>query len=297
MNTQMNRREFVTGTAAGLLCASLPLEAVPSTARPICTFEKPLLFLNNADLAETMATLGFTTIEAAVRKGGRVLPKNVANDLPRFQDDLRKRGVEITIIATDINTGDQPFDEMVLRTAAKLGIQRYRMMFYPYDARKPILPQLDAFAAKLPALVDLNRQLGLTAIYQIHSGMDRVGACVWDIYSLIKGFDPKAIGIGFDIQHATIEGGLSWPIQFKLVESHLAVVYVKDFVWEKSAVRDVPLGQGQVNHGKFFPLLRQTAFTGPICLHVEYLEGKENERAIKNAMAQDLATLRAWLET
>jgi sugar phosphate isomerase/epimerase len=272
------------------------LEAAPSAPRPIFTFEKPLLFLNNTELAETMATLGFAGIEAAVRKGGRVLPKNVETDLPRFQEDLRKRGVEIGIIATDINTGDEPYDELVLRTAAKLGIRRYRMMFYPYDVSKPILPQLDAFAAKLPALVELNRQLGMTAIYQIHSGSDRVGACVWDIYGLIKGFDPKAIGIGFDIHHAMIEGGLSWPIQFKLVESHLAAVYVKDFVWEKGAVKDVPLGRGQVSR-KFFQLLRQTAFTGPICLHVEYLEGKENERAIKDALAQDLATLRTLLET
>ncbi len=294
MNTQMNRRDFVAGAAAGLLCATLPLQAAPPTVRPISTFEKPLLFLSNTELAETMSTLGFAGIEAAVRKGGRVMPEKVATDLPRFQDDLRKRGVEITIIATDINTGDQPYDELVLRTAAKLGIRRYRMMFYPYDVRKPILPQLDAFAAKLPALVELNRQLGLTAIYQIHSGMDRVGACSWDIYSLIKGFDPKAIGIGFDIHHATIEGGLSWPIQFKLVESHLAAVYVKDFVWEKGAVKDVPLGHGQVSR-KFFDLLRQTAFNGPILLHEEYFEGKAHEREVKKALAQDLATLRSWL--
>jgi L-ribulose-5-phosphate 3-epimerase UlaE len=75
----------------------------------------------------------------------------------------------------------------------------------------------------------------------------------------------------------------------------LAVVYVKDFVWEKGAVKEVPLGHGQVSR-KFFQLLRQTAFNGPICLHEEYFEGKEHEREIKAALTQDLATLRSWLE-
>jgi sugar phosphate isomerase/epimerase len=292
----MNRRQFVAGASAGLLCAALPLAAAPPTARRVCAFEKPFHFLSDSDLAATMAMLGFSGIEATVRSGGRVLPRNVEDDLPRFQDELRKRGVEITIIATDINSADQSRAELVLRTAAKLGIHRYRMQWYRYDTRKPILPQLDIIAAKLPPLVDLTRQLGMTAIYQNHCGPDMVGAPIWDIHRLIKDFDTRTIGFGFDIHHATVEGGLSWPIQFKLVESHLAAVYVKDFVWDKGKVKDAPLGDGQVDP-KFFQLLRQTGFSGPLCLHVEYVEGRKNEDALENAFAKDLATLRSWIGT
>ncbi len=296
MNTQMNRREFVAGTGAGLLCAALPLDAAPATARPICAFEKPLAFLSNADLAAAMSALGFSGIEAAIREGGRVLPKNVENDLPRFQDDLRKRGVEITIMATDINAADQPYAERVLRTAAKLGIRRYRMKYFRYDASQAILPQLDAVAAKLPALVALTRELGMTAIYQNHSGADRVGAPIWDMHSLLKDFDAKTIGFGFELHHAMVEGGLSWPIQLKLVESHLAAVYVSDFIWDKGVNKDVPLGEGLVDR-KFFQLLRQTGFAGPMCLQVEYLDDNQNEQTLKNAFRKDLATLRSLLES
>jgi sugar phosphate isomerase/epimerase len=295
MQTSMNRRKFVAGTSAGLVCAALQLDAAPPFGQRICAFEKPLQFLSYTDLAETMAMIGVSGIEATVRAGGHVLPKNVEEDLPRLHEALQKRGLEITIIATDINAVDQPRADLVLRTAAKLGIRHYRMQWYHYDMRKPILPQLDEFAVKLPPLAQLTRELKMSALYHNHSGTDIVGAPIWDIYGLLKNYDPKTIGIGFDIHHATVEGGLSWPIQFKLIASHLAAVYVKDFVWEKGAVKDVPLGDGQVDR-KFFPMVRDLGFTGPICLHVEYLEGKK-EDVLANAFGRDLATLRSWLKS
>ena len=294
MRSSLSRRRFLAGASAGLLCAAAELRAAPPSGRRICAFDKPLHFLDDTDLATTMAMLGFNGIEATVREGGRVLPRKVEEDLPRLCDAMAKRGLEITIIATDINDATQPRAELVLRTAAKLGIRRYRMAWYRYEPARPIPAQLEIIATRLPALVDLTRELGMTAIYQNHSGADIVGAPVWDIYGLLKDFDPRVIGIGFDVHHAMVEGGLSWPIQFKLIQSHLAAVYVKDFVWDKGKVKDVPLGDGQVDR-KFFPMLRQTPFTGPICLHVEYLEGKKNEDALENAFGTDLATLRSWL--
>jgi sugar phosphate isomerase/epimerase len=311
----MNRREFVAGTGASLLCAAADLRAATPVSKRICAFDKPLASLDNEELAAMLGTLGFAGVEASVRAGGRVLPERVEDDLPRLRDVLAKRGVEISIIATDINSANQPHAEKVLRTAAKLGIRHYRMAWYRYDLSKPILPQLDDIAAKLPALVDfkthggkmlpfrhglprigtdLTREIGMTAIYQNHSGADTVGAPIWDIFSVLKNYDPRTIGIGFDIHHAKVEGGLSWPIQFKLVQSHLAAVYVKDFVWDHGAVKDVPLGEGVVGR-KFFDMLRQTDFDGPICLHVEYLEGEKNGEVIENALRKDLKTLRSLL--
>jgi sugar phosphate isomerase/epimerase len=262
--------------------------------RRICAFEKPLLFLNDTELATLMGRLGFSGVEATVRAGGRISPKNVESDLPRLRDALAKEGLELTIIATDINGVDQPDAERVLRTAAKLGVRRYRMAWFKYDLSKAILPQLDALAARLPALVDLTRELGMTAIYQNHSGADTVGAPVWDMYQLLKGFDPGVMGIAFDIHHAMVEGGLCWPVQFKLVQSHLAAVYVKDFVWDGAVVKDVPLGEGRVDR-KFFSMLRESGFNGTICLHVEYMEGVKDEEAMRKAYGRDLATLQSLL--
>jgi sugar phosphate isomerase/epimerase len=298
----VSRRSFLSNVAA-----ASALSAVPSLLRAeeakgtshlnkvkICAFEKPLQFLSFDELAELMKELGFDGIEAAVRPNGHVLPENVEEDLPRFHAALQKRGLEITILTSGINSVDSPHAEKVLRAAAKLGVKRYRMLWFQYDLAKPILPQLDAFRPKLKNLAALNRELGLTALYQNHSGDKMVGAPLWDIYELIKDFSPKEIALAYDIRHAAVEGGLSWPIQFNLVKSHLGSVFVKDFAWENRKVKNVPLGEGVVDQ-KVFTLLKETNFSGPISLHVEYLDGKKDKKLLAEAFKKDLATLRGWL--
>ncbi|MDB6028128.1 MAG: Xylose isomerase-like barrel [Verrucomicrobiales bacterium] len=300
MKHAFSRRDFLTRTAAvsslALVAPNLLGETpAPKSKYKFCAFEKPLQFLSYDELAELMASIGLDGIEAAVRDKGHVLPEKVEQDLPRMHEALKKRGLEISILTSSINSVESPHAEKVLRTAAKLGIKRYRLLWYAYDLSKPILPQLDAIRPKLAKLVALNRELGLTALYQNHSGDKMVGAPLWDIYSLIKDFDPKEMALAYDIRHATVEGGLSWPIQFNLVKSHLGAVCVKDFVWDQGKVKNVPLGEGVVDK-KFFTMLKETKFDGPVSVHVEYLEHSKDKNAIGEAFRKDLVTTKSWLE-
>ena len=296
-----NRRDFLKQTtAAALALAALPVASSPAALADnkklpwkFCAFEKPLLFLNYDETAEIFAELGFDGIEAAVRPGGHVLPERVEEDLPKFVEALKKRGLEITVLTSGINSASQPHTEKVLRTAAKLGIQRYRMDWWSYDLKRPIQAQLDALRPQLKDLAVLNRALGVTGLYQNHAGANHVGAVVWDIFSLIREHDPKDLALAFDIRHATVEAGLSWPLLFQLVKSHLGVAYFKDFVWEQDKVKNVPLGEGRVDK-KYAALLKESGFAGPISLHVEYGEGKD-KKVFADAFRKDLATLRAWM--
>ncbi|MBI3463641.1 MAG: hypothetical protein HY000_11375 [Planctomycetes bacterium] len=109
----------------------------------------------------------------------------------------------------------------------------------------------------------------------------------------MKDHPADVLGIAFDIRHATVEGGLAWPIHFNLVRPHLGIVYVKDFAWHGRRAENVPLGAGQVDR-KFFTQLQKSGYTGPISVHVEYLE-QAGVRENAEALRTDLATLRAWL--
>lgn len=299
--TTLNRRDFVKQTTlAALAAATLP--AATSFAAPVaggklpwkfCAFEKPLLFLNYDDTADVFAELGFDGIEAAVRPGGHVVPERVEEDLPKFTAALKKRGLEITVLTSNISQADQPHAEKTLRTAAKLGIKRYRLDWWRYDLKQPIPAQLEALRPRLKELAVLNRSLGLTGLYQNHAGANMVGAPLWDIYSLIREHDPRDVALAFDIRHATVEGGLSWEIQFNLVKSHLGVAYFKDFVWEGRKVKNVPLGSGLVDP-KFGGVLRNSGFAGPISLHVEYGSGTDKQVFV-DAFRRDFKTLREWL--
>src|ERR1041385_6630902 len=243
----INRRDFVKQTALAALAASVSpaLAAEKKLPWKFCAFEKPLLFLSYDETADLFAELGFDGIEAAVRPSGHVLPERVEEDLPKFVEALKKRGLEITILTSGIGSATQPHAEKVLRTAAKLGIKRYRTDWWSYDLKKPIWPQVEALRSVAKELAALNRAVGITGLYQNHAGYQRVGASVWDVFEVIKDCDPKDLGLAFDIRHATGEAGLSWPILFNLVKSHIGAAYFKDFVWDGNNTKNVPLRTGR----------------------------------------------------
>ncbi|MDQ6759998.1 MAG: sugar phosphate isomerase/epimerase, partial [Acidobacteriota bacterium] len=123
-------------------------------------------------------------------------------------------------------------------------------------------------------------------------------------------FDPKAVGINYDIGHATIEGGSGgWIDSFRVTGPYLRGVAVKDCIWAKDTKGNwkskfVPLGQGMVKLKEFFTMLQARDFQGPFQLHFEYpLGGAENGAKILKvpkedvfaAMKADLLMLRALM--
>ena len=299
-----SRRRFL-GSAVATAVATATLSAERLSAernRPnqkskdnkICAFIKFIQSLPYRQLAETVAELGFDGIEATVRDGGQVLPERVEDDLPKLVEALDDCGLKITIMASSVNSISQPHTKKVLRTAAALGITRYRLAYYRYNLRRPILMQLTELKSELADLVSFHRELGLQGLYQNHSGATTVGSAIWDLEKLLRGYHPKDLAIAFDIRHATVEGGLAWPLHFQLMKPHLGAVYVKDFNWDRGrSPQNAPLGTGQVNP-KFFADVKAAEFSGPISLHVEYLHQggvAANIEALKN----DLATLKeSW---
>ena len=81
----------------------------------------------------------------------------------------------------------------------------------------------------------------MTGLIQNHSGDGYVGSAVWDIHALIEKIDPRDLGVHFDIGHATVEAGLSWPTSFALVKDRVGAVIVKDFSGSTRRVAAAPL--------------------------------------------------------
>ena len=298
INSAIDRREFVSralaATSVGAimgLSASANEEAASSFR--ICAFEKYLQELSYEELADTIADLGFVGIEATVRSGGHVEPERVEDELPKLVEALRKRDLEVTTMASDVLNPDQPLTDKVLRTAAGLGVKSYRMGFYKYDLTRPIIVQLEEIRPGLNELAAFNRELGISALYQNHSDAKHVGATLWDLYLLIKDIPQSEISCAFDIRHATIEAGLSWPVLYDVMKPHIGALYVKDFDWKGKKAEHVPLGTGRVDP-KFFEIIKQDNFQGPVSLHVEYLENGSTQENI-DALRRDLNVLRGWL--
>ena len=195
----MNRRKFITTAAA--------LAATPALARTgrntLSVFTKPLQMLPYDQLADVMAKLGFDGIEGTIRPGGQITPEKVPDELPKMMAALRQRKLEMTIMASGVNDPRDKLSVRQLEVAAKLGIKRYRMKYFKYDLAKPVARQLDEIRPQLKDLVALNKELGLQAVYQNHSGRNYIGAPLWDLWLLFKEHPVQHLAVALDTGHTT----------------------------------------------------------------------------------------------
>src|SRR5687767_1828070 len=234
----ISRRSFLGATGMGVgAVAAFGAETAREPARhrfKVIGFIKPFQKRPFDEIADFAKEAGWDGVECPLRKGGSIEPEAAEEKLPAFVEAMRKRQLEVPVLATDVEDASDRVSQTLLKTASKLGVKRYRMKHYYYDLQKPIAPQLKTFGAKLRDLAQLNGELGVQGTVQNHSGKNYFGAPIWDLWELMRDLDPKRMGIFFDIGHATIEGGYAWPIHAKLAEPLLSVVSVKDFVWAKN---------------------------------------------------------------
>lgn len=296
--SDIDRRRFIGTAAAAVAAAGVSgklavADSAAATQPHLCSFIKFVQSLSYNDMAAAIKDVGFDGIESTVRKKGHVLPERVEEDLPKQMEACKKHGLDITMATTDVLNVDTPHAEKVLKTCADLGIKMYRMGFYRYDTKRGVMEQLDEIRPRVKELAAMNRELGIAAVYQNHSGNNFVGSPLWDVRYLLEGIPVSEIGSAFDIRHATVEGGLSWALDYDVMKPYIGAVYAKDFVWDDKNAKHVPLGTGRVD-GKFFKLHQQSGINCPISLHVEYL-GKGTAQENLDAMTRDLKVLRKWL--
>ena len=306
----IHRREFIKTTTTAIAASALlaPSRAAEENRFKLIGFIKPFQKLSYTQIADVVAEIGWSGIECPVRAGGTIEPAKAEDELPRLVEALKKNGLELNVVASDVEDAKDPLTRSVLRTAGGLGIKHYRLKHYYYDLSKPIAPQLEGFKAKVRELAALNSELKIQGSIQNHSGKNYVGAPVWDIWEIVKDQDRNAMAAYFDIGHATLEGGQSWPLHAKLVEPILGVVSVKDFVWKRVEPKQndrqstkaknhwrsewCPLGEGMVRP-EFFTSLRKSGFNGPISQHFEYEVG--SGQGMIQAMKKELGVLKEWL--
>jgi sugar phosphate isomerase/epimerase len=305
---ELSRRAVLAGGSAALLA-----RAASKDKLKISVFSKHLQFLQGEDLAKAAAEVGFDGVDITLRKGGHVEPERVRQDLPPLVSIIRKHGLEVPMVTTDIVDPDTPYTEDILKTLADLGIRYYRYMpsgGFKYVADRPYAAQLEAFRPRVARLAVLNQRYQTCAMYHTHSGRGFVGASFWDLPIIMKDVDPKCVGVNYDVAHATIEGGLgAWINSFYICKPHLRGIAVKDFSWGKDAKgawqpQWQPIGQGMVHLEEFFNMLAAANFSGPVQMHYEYPLGGANngnrnitisKEEIYSAMKHDLGKIRGYL--
>jgi sugar phosphate isomerase/epimerase len=313
MTLEISRRNLIAGVGAAL---AMPLPARSADDKPtprklkVAIFSKHLQFVAGEELAKAAASVGFDGIDITVRKGGHVAPERVRQDLPPLVAIIRHHGLEVPMITADIVDTQTPFTEDILKTMADLGIRHYRWGGFQYVGGQPYAAQLDRMKPRIAKLAALNSRYQACAMYHTHSGTGVVGASIWDLYILLKDFDPNAVGVNYDVGHAVIEGGVGgWIDSFQILGPHLRGIAVKDFIWAEDSTGNwkptwKPLGEGMVHFPQFFTMVAESEFRGPLQLHFEYRLGGEtsssgagvvNRDLVYSEMSRDLTKLRGYL--
>jgi len=310
-----SRRSFlksVSALSAGITATGLqPLLAQKQSftdseqsERRIYIFSKHLQWLDYEKMAESARSTGFDGVDLTVRPNGHVSPENVREDLPKAIKAIRKNGLLADRMTTAITSANDPLTLDILETASKLGITNYRMGWFEYEPSISIQENIERCKNELVKLAVLNKKYGLKAAYQNHAG-EMVGGPVWDISLMLEGVDPEYVGIRYDIRHATVEGGLAWPVGMKFLAGRINSFDVKDFIWKESDGKwtpyNVQLGDGMVDFDRYFQIIREYKIQGDFTLHLEYPIGgaehgattlTESPEAVIAAMKHDLLKLR-----
>jgi sugar phosphate isomerase/epimerase len=308
----MHRREFLSSLAWA--AAPVALAAAPAAPKlKLSVFTKHLQFLGSGEpLADAIAALGFDGADVALRKGGSIEPERAKVEFPALVKALRARKVEVPMITSGIVDADSPNAEAVLQVLQEQGVRYYRWGGFRYDYERPLAAQIDACKPRVAKLAALNRKYGVCAIYHTHSGLNQLGASIWDLHELLRDVDPAVCAINYDIGHATVEGGYGgWINSFHIAGAHLRGIALKDFTWTRDAKtneprpRWCPAGDGLVSFGKFFRMLAASRFDGPVQVHYEYpLGGADSGKTeitipkeqVFAAMKKDLAAYRGWMQ-
>jgi len=251
-------------------------------------------------MGEELAKMGVSGIEATIRKGGHIEPREAAQKVPGMVADLAKNGQKALIAACNVGaTGKEEME--FLKVLKAHGISRYRMDYFRYNLKKDLLPQRKDFTLRLRDIAAMNKALGMQAIYQIHAGAKYAGSLAWDAAMMFEGIDPDDAAIAFDLRHIRSGSGLSFETTVALLKKHLGSIYVKDARWtgpRANQLKNVPLDTGMVDRKTFDSVVKgQKAM--PLSLHMEW--GKASIYPKKDVMeavanfARDVRTLKSWL--
>ncbi|OGS22255.1 MAG: hypothetical protein A2252_06755 [Elusimicrobia bacterium RIFOXYA2_FULL_39_19] len=227
---------------------------------------------------EAIKKAGATGADLCVRPGYYVTPENISEKLPEVVKVFKEAGLSIPMITTPtlfVSPGD-PAMEKVLVACGKSGIRLIKLGYWFMD-KEGYWPTVDRVRKELEKLVKLARKHNVKICIHNHSESS-MGLNSCSVMNLVKGFDPKCVGVILDPGHLSIVGE-PLPMAFSIVKEYISIVAVKDVTREKYKdengldkwrIKPVPLREGFVDLHDLAVLLNETKFSGPISMHSEY---------------------------
>lgn len=263
---------------------------VARTTPMVCAYSGNLAKIPYAELGVIAGQIGYDGVDLTVMDGGHVNPNITNVDLVRAIESVRGANLDVPMISTTLTSPRDPTVYPILAITGHTEVHLYRTGFWPWGAAPNIQARTAAIRTDLIGLAAIGGQYAMTAMIPNRAG-GYFGEAVWDTESLIAQFSPSSIGYYFDPSQTE-----DWEPALLMARPRLKAVAVQDYYWEKSGKswsrKLCPLGEGMVDWDRFFAILAQTRFTGPLSIQFGY-----NDPDGLDAMKKDIDFVRRHIQT
>lgn len=259
-------------------------------------FTKLMRGLSIKEVARRTKALGFSAVEFPVRGEFESNLKNVHRTLPPVAQRLRSEGIDITLVASDIQQADTREGEYLYEACQRAGAPFVRPGYWFVQGLN-YWEKYDWAVRQLQTLQKLSEKHGVKTLIHIHSGKLLSANCS-STYMLIKECDPQYVGIYWDPGHMAADGE-DYEMGLGIVQRYLSGVAVKNCCYVKTGesptegacweLRWVPLREGLVPWAKVIGLLKTIGYSGFLSFHAEYAEQERAEQLV----AEDLKFIRS----
>ncbi|RMD80798.1 MAG: hypothetical protein D6820_06220 [Lentisphaerae bacterium] len=237
-----------------------------------------------------MRRCGLDTVNVVVRKGYWTEPENLARTLPEYirvmETELGRRPHLATMALPATELTARPH---LIETLAEHGIREFRMGYFRRQAGEDVATAVSRSRRELEALLRVCEGCDVKVIYQVHHGT--LFSNSWAVWQLVKGFNPRHVGVMLDPGNQFMEGWENWSDAFSRLKGYLCALGIKD-AWMQRRPDDenlrtgnkgwykelgVPIDEGCVNWGDLLRVLKTYEFRGTF-VFMPFYEKEDSER-------------------
>lgn len=242
-------------------------------------FSKLFQHLDYDHVAELFAQAGAQGIEWTIRKGGHIEPARLKTDLPKAVAAARKQGLKSEMAVVSYTSPDDEGAADTLKAMADQGFRQFRPGYYFYGKDETPAEAADRVKASLAKWAAFGEKTGLRSVHQNHSACGAnfmFGSLIWDMWDVMKDFDPRFVAFEYDPMHAMCETGVAFARAFEKVLPHVGAICLKDFHFKMAkdnkrwAKQLCPAGEGIVPWQQVKDIAAKGGVHGPYVLHFEW---------------------------
>lgn len=161
---------------------------------------------------------------------------NIERDAVRAKSLCDQYGLELISLTTYLKPHQADEVEKVLKAARKIGCKNIRVFPPNYDEKENYTTLFARTQDELSVLEKLAAKYDVRINMEIHMGNIIPSASA--AYRLVSDFDPKYIGVIYDVGNMVQEGFENYKLGFELLGEYIAYIHIKNAVWVKVGTSD-----------------------------------------------------------